>query len=114
MAEAGCIGFSDDGHPVADANIMRQALSYASGFGLPIINHCETPDLFMDGHMNEGWVSNRLGIQGAPNSAEETMVARDISLADLTGGTRPPGAHIDRGNSRPGASGQGGRDQRDL
>ena len=86
LAEAGCIGFSDDGHPVADSNIMRQALSYASGLGLPIINHCETPDLFRDGHMNEGWVSNRLGLQGAPNSAEETMVARDISLAQLTGG----------------------------
>ena len=86
LAEAGCIGFSDDGHPVADSNIMRQALSYASGIGLPIINHCETPDLFRGGHMNEGWVSNRLGIQGAPNSAEETMVARDISLAELTGG----------------------------
>ena len=86
LAEAGCIGFSDDGHPVADANIMRQALSYASGLGLPIINHCETPELFRGGHMNEGWVSNRLGIQGAPNSAEETMVSRDISLADMTGG----------------------------
>ena len=86
LAEAGCIGFSDDGHPVADSNIMRQALSYASGLGLPIINHCETPDLFRGGHMNEGWVSNRLGLQGAPNSAEETMAARDISLAQLTGG----------------------------
>jgi len=86
LAEAGCIGFSDDGHPVVDSNIMRQALSYASGLGLPIINHCETPDLFRDGHMNEGWVSNRLGIHGAPNSAEETMVARDIMLAELTGG----------------------------
>ena len=86
LAEAGCIGFSDDGHPVSDSNIMRQALSYASGLGLPIINHCETPDLFRGGHMNEGWVSNRLGVQGAPNSAEETMVARDISLAELTGG----------------------------
>ncbi len=86
LAEAGCVGFSDDGHPVVDSNIMRQALSYASGLGLPIINHCETPDLFRDGHMNEGWVSNRLGIQGAPNSAEETMAARDIMLSELTGG----------------------------
>ena len=86
LAEAGCIGFSDDGHPIVDSNIMRQALSYASALGLPIINHCETPDLFRDGHMNEGWVSNRLGIRGAPNSAEETMVARDIMLAELTDG----------------------------
>ena len=86
LAEAGCIGFSDDGHPVADSNIMRQALGYASGFGLPIINHCETPELFRNGAMNEGWVSNRLGLQGAPNSAEETMVARDIALAEMVSG----------------------------
>ena len=86
LAEAGCIGFSDDGHPVADPNIMRQALGYASAFGLPIINHCETPELFRDGTMNEGWVSNRLGLQGVPNSAEETMVARDIALAEMVGG----------------------------
>ncbi len=86
LAEAGCIGFSDDGHPVADANIMRQALSYAAGLELPIINHCETPELFANGHMNEGWISNRLGVHAAPNSAEDTMVARDISLAELTGG----------------------------
>ena len=93
LAEAGCIGFSDDGNPVADANIMRQALAYAAGLGLPIINHCETPDLFRGAHMNEGWVSNRLGLRGAPNSAEDTMVARDIELARLTGG-RVHAAHL--------------------
>lgn len=93
LAEVGCIGFSDDGNPVADANIMRQALGYSSRFGLPIINHCETPELFGDGAMNEGWVSNRLGLPGAPNSAEETMVARDIALAEMVGG-RIHVAHI--------------------
>ena len=93
LAEAGCIGFSDDGQPVADSNIMRQALTYSTALGLPIINHCETPELFRNGAMNEGWVSNRLGIQGAPNSAEETMVARDISLAQMVGG-RAHLAHI--------------------
>ena len=93
LAEAGCIGFSDDGQPVADPNIMRQALTYSAALGLPIINHCETPELFRNGGMNEGWVSNRLGILGAPNSAEETMVARDISLAEMVGG-RAHLAHI--------------------
>ena len=86
LAQAGVIGYSDDGHPVADANIMRQALSYSSSFGLPIINHCEVPELFSGGAMNEGWVSTRLGLKGIPSSAEEIMVARDISLAELTGG----------------------------
>lgn len=86
LAQAGVIGFSDDGNPVANSNIMRQALSYSSAYGLPIINHCEEPELFEGGSMNEGWISNRLGIKGIPNSAEEIMVARDISLAELTGG----------------------------
>ena len=86
LAEAGAIGFSDDGNPVADSNIMRQALSYSSAMGLPVINHCEEPSLFHGGSMNEGWISNRLGVKGIPNSAEDIMVARDIDLARLTGG----------------------------
>ena len=86
LADAGAVGFSDDGLPVSDSNIMRQALSYSSTQGLPIVNHCEVPELFKGGSMNEGWVSNRLGIRGIPRSAEEIMVARDIALAELTGG----------------------------
>ena len=86
LAEAGAIGFSDDGHSVADANMMRQALSYSSAHGLPIIDHCEAPELVRDGVMNEGWVSNHTGLRGVPNSAEDVMVARDIALAELTAG----------------------------
>ena len=86
LSDAGVIGFSDDGHPVADDNIMRQALSYSSALGLPIINHCEVSRLSAGGLMNEGWVSNRLGVKGIPNSAEDVMVARDIALAELTNG----------------------------
>ena len=86
LAEAGAIGFSDDGLPVADPNLMRQALGYARALGLPIINHCEVHELACGAPMHEGWVSNRLGVKGAPASAESVMVARDISLAELTGG----------------------------
>ena len=86
LAEAGVVGFTDDGHPVADSNVMRQALSYSLLTGLPIINHCEVLELSAGGLMNEGWVSNRLGLRGIPNAAEENMVARDIALAELTGG----------------------------
>ena len=86
LADAGVVGFSDDGNPVWDANIMRQAMSYATGLGLPIINHCETPSLSNGGTMNEGWVSNRLGLKGVPNAAEDSMVARDIAISRLTGG----------------------------
>ena len=90
LAEAGVIGFSDDGHPVSDDNVMRQALGYASSLGLPIINHAEVKSLSSGGAMNEGWIATRLGLKGIPTSAEEIMVARDIELARLTGGR----AHI--------------------
>jgi dihydroorotase len=84
LADAGCIGFSDDGNPVADAAIMRRALEYASTFGLPIIDHCEDPQL-AGGVMHEGWVSTRLGLKGIPAASEENMVSRDIALARQTG-----------------------------
>ncbi|HEX5140971.1 MAG TPA: dihydroorotase [Dehalococcoidia bacterium] len=84
LAEAGCIGFSDDGNPVGDAAIMRRALEYASTFDLPIIDHCEDPQL-AGGVMHEGWVSARLGLRGIPSASEENMVARDIALARQTG-----------------------------
>ena len=86
MAEAGAIGFSDDGSPVADPALMRNALTYSTTTGLPIINHCEEPSLAKDGVLHEGWVASRLGLPGQPSAAEETMVARDIELAALTGG----------------------------
>ncbi|MBI4299285.1 MAG: dihydroorotase [Chloroflexi bacterium] len=86
LARAGVVGFSDDGSPLADSNIMRSALSYSRSLGLPIINHCEDPDLFRGGAMNEGWVSTRLGLKGIPTTAEATMASRDIALAELTGG----------------------------
>ncbi|MBI4201215.1 MAG: dihydroorotase [Chloroflexi bacterium] len=86
LAQAGVIGFSDDGSPVADSHLMRQALAYARGLGLPIIDHCEDPRLTDGASVNEGWVSNRLGLKGWPAAAEEAMVARNIALAEVTGG----------------------------
>ncbi len=86
LADAGVVGFSDDGYPVSDTNVMRQALSYVSALGLPIINHAEVKSLSANGAVNEGWVATRLGLRGIPSSAEEIMVARDVELAALTGG----------------------------
>lgn len=86
LAEAGVIGFSDDGDPVSDANIMRQALSYTTALGLPIINHAEDHSLVRGGVMNEGPVATRLGLPPVPVSAEAVMIARDIELAALTDG----------------------------
>ncbi len=86
LASAGVVAFSDDGSPVANSRLMRQALEYSCASGLPIINHCEDISLTEGGQMNEGAVSARLGLPGMPAAAEEIMVARDLALAQLTGG----------------------------
>jgi len=84
LAQAGCVGFSDDGSPVADAALMRRALEYARGLDRPIIDHCEDPEM-AGGVMHEGWVSTRLGLKGIPSASEESAIARDIALARQTG-----------------------------
>jgi dihydroorotase len=84
LADSGVIGFSDDGNPVADANLMRQALSYSVELGLPIINHAEDKKIAAGGVMSAGAVATRLGLAGVPAAAETAMVARDLHLANLT------------------------------
>jgi len=86
LASAGVIGFSDDGEPAVNSRLMRQALDYSRGFDLPIIDHCEDTALTNGGQMNEGIISTKLGLRGMPAAAEEIMVARDLALAQLTGG----------------------------
>jgi len=86
LQEAGCVAVSDDGKPVASARVMRRALEYARGFGLVVIDHCEEPTLAEHACMNEGPVSTRLGLRGAPTAGEAIMVERDVLLAELTGG----------------------------
>jgi dihydroorotase len=85
LVEAGCIAFSDDGSPVSDPAIMRNAMSYASMLGVPIMSHCEDTRLNPGWAMHEGIVSTRLGLPGYPAAAEEAQIARDIALAELTG-----------------------------
>ncbi len=85
LASAGVIGFSDDGEPVVNSQLMRQALDYSRAFGLPVIDHCEDTVLTEGGQMNEGIIATKLGLRGIPAAAEEIMVARDLALAQLTG-----------------------------
>jgi dihydroorotase len=85
LAAAGCIAFSDDGSPVADGRLMRYALELAGAIGLPISEHCDDPVLNSDGVMNEGRVSERLGLAGQPVAAEATAIARNIALCEATG-----------------------------
>jgi dihydroorotase len=82
---AGCVGFSDDGHPVRTALLMRRALEYAGMLGVPIIDHCEDPSLKEGGVAHEGRHASALGLRGIPGVAESLMVERDVSLAELTG-----------------------------
>ena len=86
LVQAGAVGFTDDGAPVYDAELMRRAFEYASMFDKPIMNHAEVRELTSGGVMHEGLVSLLLGLPGMPAAAEDVMVARDILLAEATGG----------------------------
>jgi dihydroorotase len=86
LVGAGAVAVSDDGKPVVSSHLMRTALEYARTFGIPVADHCEDPTLAEGGAMHEGLVATRLGLKGVPAAAEEIMVARDILLAELTGG----------------------------
>jgi dihydroorotase len=86
LAGAGAAGFSDDGHPVADAGVMRRALQYQRITGLPLVLHEEDPALSGRGVMHEGAVASRLGLGGIPAISESVAVARDAALAEYEGG----------------------------
>ncbi|HET8629381.1 MAG TPA: dihydroorotase [Thermomicrobiales bacterium] len=86
LAEAGAIGFSDDGDSTKSAAAMRAALEASRLVGCPVMVHCEDPDLVRGGALNEGAVSRALDLPGSPGVAEDVMLARDLTLAAATGG----------------------------
>jgi dihydroorotase len=81
IAEAGAVGFSDDGLPIRSARVLRRALQYQRLVELPIALHPEDPELSGGGAMHEGAVSAALGIAGVPSISESTMIARDAQIA---------------------------------
>ena len=85
LADAGAVGFSDDGLPVRSAGVLRQALQYQRLAGGVLALHEEDPSLSADGVMHEGAVSAALGLAGIPSVSESTMVARDAALAAYEG-----------------------------
>jgi len=93
LKEAGALAFTDGLQSVADAQVMRRALSYARTFDALIIQHPEEPSLASGGAMNEGEIATRLGLPGIPRAAEVIMVERDLRLVELTGG-RYHAAHL--------------------
>jgi len=86
LAEAGAVAFTDDGAPVFNGAIMRQALEETAAIGKVVLVHAEIPELSNGTLLAEGEVSRALGLRGMPGAAEDVMVYRDIALAELTGG----------------------------
>ncbi|MBI1290821.1 amidohydrolase family protein, partial [bacterium] len=86
LLQAGAVCFSDSFHSLMNAEIMRRALEYTKMLGVPILEHCEDSNLSAGGVMNEGLMSIRLGLKGIPRVAESTMVARNVALAEHSGG----------------------------
>lgn len=84
MVEEGVRALSDDGHTVMNSYLMRKAMDYAKAFHVPIISHAEDTNLVGQGAMNEGALSNELGLRGIPAAAEEIIVAREVALSRLT------------------------------
>jgi dihydroorotase len=87
LREAGAVAYTDGKRAIADTGLMRRALSYASAFGGRIVQHPEDPSLAEGGCATEGELATRLGLPGIPLVAEAIIVARDIRLARLTGGS---------------------------
>jgi dihydroorotase len=100
MIHAGAVAITDDGRPVLTAGLMRLALEYARTFDIPVASHCEDLTLSRGGSMNEGVISTRLGLTGIPNAAEDVGIARDLLLAELTGGR----LHIQHVSTRAGVA----------
>lgn len=86
LVHYGARGFTDDGHPIMNAEIMRRALEYSAMFGVPVLDHCEDRHLAGEGQVHEGYYSMKLGLRGIPALAESVQVARDVELAAFTGG----------------------------
>jgi dihydroorotase len=86
LRDAGCVCVTDDGRPVMSAGLMRRALQYARGLGLPVMVHEEDLNLSAHGAMTEGARGTRMGLLPIPASAESAMVARDLELLEETGG----------------------------
>lgn len=86
LKDAGAVAFTDGYKAIADANVLRRALSYATAFDALIVQHAEEPSLSRNGVMNAGALATRLGLSGIPAAAEIIMIERDIRLVEMAGG----------------------------
>lgn len=99
LADAGAKGFTDDGSPVANTEILRRALEYTSQIDSVVIQHCEDMTLSNKGVMNEGYASTLMGVRGIPEISETTVIARDILITKYVKNSRYHIQHISCGES---------------
>lgn len=85
MKEAGICAISDDGKTVENPSVLKTAMKYAAMFNLPILSHCEDMRLVGKGQINAGAHAEFMGFRGIAPEAEEVIIARDITLARVTG-----------------------------
>jgi dihydroorotase len=86
LMEAGAVGFTDDGLPVMNANVMRRAMEYSKNLNCPVAQHAEDLNLTNKGCINEGKISLDLGVRGIPNISESVIVKRDLAILEMIGG----------------------------
>jgi dihydroorotase len=94
LQQAGAVGLSDDGRPILQEDVMRDALLLAAGIGLPVIQHAEDTRMTENGSMHEGAASFRLGLHGMKAQAEASLVDRDVHLAQQMKDSRLHIAHL--------------------
>ena len=94
LVDAGAVAVSDDGSPVAGADMVRRVFEYASVAGIPLIEHCEDMAASGDGVINEGFTSTRLGLPGIPAWSETLCLARDLIVLESVRGARLHAAHV--------------------
>lgn len=80
LVEAGAVAVSDDGDPVANAQMVRRVMEYSAHFGIPFVEHCEDRSASSGGVMHEGFYSTKLGLRGIPSYSEELCLARDLII----------------------------------
>ena len=100
LQRAGAVAVSDDGRPILDDNLMREALRTAARLEMPIVQHAEDPRMHPGGSMNYGATSLRMGLRGIPNASEASIVQRDIRVHPRVPRASPRGAHLNRRGAR--------------
>jgi dihydroorotase len=99
LIKSGIVAFTDDGNAVNDESIMKKILKVSAESKIPVLQHCEDPNLMKNGVMNEGEVSKKLGLKGIPETSETRVIEKDVSYAVEIYGSRYHVQHISCGDS---------------